>query len=177
MTWENLMAKSIFEYKHDKKQAQQHLELLSRSPVDKTKFIFGAYDESKTKKRKPFQCYGTLDEKWDILKEYNKKGYGIYVTVNQSKSTRRRKVDMVFPRAIWRELDEEPALNPTLEPSFVLQTSPGKSHEYFLIDEDDYEWDEDRWLEWDQAMPRVPKASPGTRASPCFRRMAKASRS
>ncbi len=67
------------------------------------------------------------------LLDLHARGAGIYVTVNQTDGAGRKKENITRIRAVWREADNPnlPAL--PIEPSLVVETSPGHCHEYFLV--------------------------------------------
>lgn len=55
------------------------------------------------------------------------------MTVNRTEGEGRRKADIKSVRAVFRELDYE-AFKPGLPPSVIVETSPGKSHEWYFVD-------------------------------------------
>ena len=70
------------------------------------------------------------------LPDLHARGAGIYATVNQTDGTGRKSQNITHVRAVWREADDPdlPAL--PIEPSMVIETSPGHRHEYFLVQND-----------------------------------------
>ena len=114
----------------DLDQAQCHLALLD--PEAET-FVFQTFDDSEKKDPALARVIsGPLENCAQLLIEMNRRGAGIFVTVNESINDRRRKTDIVTCRAIWREADK-PGLAPLpIQPHLTIETSPGKFHEYLL---------------------------------------------
>lgn len=116
----------------DLDMARRHLTLLDE---DAETFVFQIFDDSKRKDPSLARVlYGTLDEHAAELTRAQVRGAGVFVTVNRSRNGRRRKEDIGAYRSFWREADKPnlPAL--PIEPHFVIETSPGKYHEYILIE-------------------------------------------
>lgn len=70
------------------------------------------------------------------LIDYNQRGYGIYVTVNEIDSSGHRKAENVTRiRAVFEDNDTPHAVPVTypLQPSFEVESSPGKFHRYWLV--------------------------------------------
>lgn len=122
-------------------EAERHLKLLD--PNAKS-FVFQTFDDSKNKNPRlaritigPFEkCIGQLSE-------LNNRGAGVFVTVNKSKGNGRKKSDIICCRTVFREADMPNLPDLPITPHLIIETSPGKSHEYFLIDDSsDFEiWD------------------------------------
>lgn len=127
----------------DLDQARRHLQLLAPNTEQ---FVFQTFDDNKERKDKRLirVLSGPLVQHAAQLKKLNAQGAGVFVTVNRSKNGRRKKADIDGFRAIFREADEPglPAL--PLDPHIVIETSPGKQHEYLLLEhtEDGDTWDE-----------------------------------
>jgi hypothetical protein len=79
---------------------------------------------------------GTLADLTGWLIAKNRQGCGIFVTVNETDGKGRKMENIKRVRAVFRELDlpQEQARPVCLEPSIVVESSPGKFHEYFLCD-------------------------------------------
>lgn len=116
----------------DLDQARRHLTLLDE---DTLSFIFQTFDDAPLRRDKTLTrvICGTLDEHAAELADLNQKGAGIFVAVNRSKNARRRKIDITHVRAIFREADVSDLPPLPLVPHFIVETSPGKQHEYLLI--------------------------------------------
>ncbi len=99
-------------------------------------FLFQVIDNRPAEGRKA-EChtlYGTLDEHGPALAAFNRQGYGIYVTVNETRGSRRRKEDITRVRAVFREMDQADNWVPDIWPSLTVETSPGKKHDWFFVD-------------------------------------------
>lgn len=90
-----------------------------------------------------FNIRGTLSEASGTLKEYNDKGYGIFIAVNAFENEGRRTLDNVkYIRAHVIDLDDvltaqdgyTRAVNSSMPPHIGVQTSPGKYHLYWLVE-------------------------------------------
>jgi len=68
------------------------------------------------------------------LTQYNRKGYGIYLTVNETNGKGRTAKDVVRVRALFADLDGAP-INPVLDysPHLVVETSQDRYHAYWLV--------------------------------------------
>ena len=81
---------------------------------------------------------GTLTEVFDLLDDLNRSGYGIFVTINDTDGIDVKQANITQVRALFADFDGSPLSNLgriPLEPSFTVNTSPGKHHAYWLIDD------------------------------------------
>lgn len=78
---------------------------------------------------------GTLEEHWEQLAALNGRGAGIFVTVNKTDGKARSNGNMVRARAIFQEADHPNTPPPPIDPHIEVESSPGKFHRYWLIDE------------------------------------------
>lgn len=76
---------------------------------------------------------GTLAELWVKLVVKNKRGAGVFVTINKTDKKGRKAENIVGVRAVWQEDDGEGKQLP-LEPHIVVESSPGKFHRYLLCE-------------------------------------------
>jgi len=106
--------------------------------------IAGSPSESHTfqiisvNKGQPRILHGTLLELQSQLDELNRANNGIFVCVNQTNGRGRTAADIVRVRALFLDLDGapiEPVLAARLEPHIVVESSPGKWHVYYLVDD------------------------------------------
>lgn len=125
-------------------QAAKYLTMLD-SNADK--FLFACYDYRKIEKGK--QLYGSFDSAKKTLEKLNKSVFCVYVTVNETdNSGKRKKENIKRARAIWVEDDnrvEEPRTDWPLTPSLVVESSPNKYHYYWFTSTVKLD-------EWDQVM-------------------------
>jgi hypothetical protein len=117
----------------DVKVAQYYLKLLDSNAV---KFQFACI-----RKKDPIVLFcDAFDNVSARLTSLNQEGYGIYVTVNETNlSGRRKESDIVRIRTVFEEQDNpvlpnSPPVHYPLQPSFVVESSPGKFHRYWLVD-------------------------------------------
>jgi hypothetical protein len=115
------------------------LELLDPSTQE---FHFSALDDRREGKKgpAPWHEYGTLDSLLPKLQRRNEAGAGIFITVNRTDGNGRRASNVLFPRAVWADMDEG-VRNPEdwpLRPSLTVYTSirgaVHKGQHYWLID-------------------------------------------
>src|SRR5258708_5069171 len=111
----------------DVPQAARHIMRLTGAPngrhVDVT---FQTFDDNETLDHKPDKTlartiHGSLDERVAELNELHARGAGVFVTVNRTKGTRRRNVDVVESRAVWIEDDKGANLNPDIAPHLKIK--------------------------------------------------------
>lgn len=116
--------------------ARRHLLLLDEGEDN---FVFQTFDDNKDRKNNRLVnvLYGSLEQHEEKLIKLNKRGAGIFVTVNHSSNGGRKKADIDGCRAIFREADEPNLPELPLEPHIRIESSPGKHHEYLLIDRTD----------------------------------------
>jgi hypothetical protein len=84
------------------------------------------------------QFHGTLAEFRDKLTRWNSWGVGIFVTINQTNGKGRKAKNITKVRALLADLDGSP-LAPILkakpEPHMIIESSKGKYHAYWLVDD------------------------------------------
>jgi hypothetical protein len=67
------------------------------------------------------------------LRSQHQLGAGIYITVNETNGRSRQSKDIIRIRAVWQEDDDGYSGSFPLEPSIVVESSPGHFHRYWLI--------------------------------------------
>lgn len=115
--------------------AAQHLMLLDETAEAFTFQCFTDGEDAPDPDPLAKWRHGTLDDLADWLTAMNRKGAGIFVTVNETDGRGRSKDNIVRARALWQEADrgDEPSL--PVEPHIVIESSPGKHHRYILVDD------------------------------------------
>jgi hypothetical protein len=81
--------------------------------------------------------HGSLAEHWSVLAKLSSAGAGIYVTVNETDLDGRSREHVLQVRAYFGDLDGASLSNLTrmpLRPHFVVQSSPGRYHAYWMVD-------------------------------------------
>jgi len=120
--------------------AHQFIDLLSNGNI----CSFQTFEDKKTGKRGLNHILqGSLDKHLAKLSELNKRGAGIFVMVNQGNGLGRTKADVTSIRAVFLDLDGsplQPVLDDPLKPQIILETSPGKYHAYWLVEDFDLEF-------------------------------------
>jgi hypothetical protein len=97
-------------------------------------FIFQTFDDSPVKRTElTRQLFGTFEENKDELERLNELGAGIFVLVNESKSEKTTKDQIVGRVAHFADGDDGPIQNVDLEPTMVIQTANGE-HAYWILD-------------------------------------------
>jgi hypothetical protein len=89
----------------------------------------------------------------EVLRLYQR-GAGIYITVNQTDLTGRKSENIKRIRAIWQEDDEGHGGPFPLDPSLVVESSPGHFHRYWLV-ADDWPADEQGRADFAAVMERM----------------------
>ena len=114
------------------------LEFLHRLDPDATAFTFQTFDDDQDRKDPNLAgiLHGSLAEHWTTLVELNKKGAGVFFTVNETNFKGRKGDDIVRIRALWHEDDEGNEPDFPIDPHIVVESSPNKFHRYFLTDLD-----------------------------------------
>jgi uncharacterized protein DUF3987/primase-like protein/DNA primase RepB-like protein len=88
------------------------------------------------------------------LRQLNAEGAGVFVTVNETDELGRKKANIVRIRAVFQEDDDGFDGPFPLEPSIVVQTSPGRSHRYWLV-ADGWPADEQGCVDFRSVMERM----------------------
>jgi len=92
--------------------------------------------ESKGDKRLARILHGTLDECADKLSDFNRRGAGVFASLNQTDREGRERSNIKRVRAVFLDLDGEP-LDPVhrcrLKPHIVVESSPGRYHVYWRV--------------------------------------------
>jgi putative DNA primase/helicase len=117
----------------DLNEASRFLEALSGGDVATTRFVFQTFDDSPAKRRELARVlHSTLMDAWPTLAQLQLSGAGVFVTIALTSSGGRKKTDWLEARAVFREDDEGAAEALPLPPHVVVESSPGKRHEYLL---------------------------------------------
>jgi len=129
-------------------QAARHLAALSgstqritsdgRNICDLKAFTFQTFAdiEAGDGRRLVRVLHGSLNQHFDTLSALNVAGAGVYVTVNQTDGKGRKAENITQVRAQFVDLDGAPlapALEWSLKPRIVIETSPGRFHAYWPV--------------------------------------------
>jgi len=103
------------------------------------------WDEAKQKAVKRMDknlvrvLHGTLNEHKHALAAINKRGGGVFVTINETDLKGIKQENIVKIRAVWIDLDGAPLqpildLPEDLQPHIIIESSPNRWHAYWLVD-------------------------------------------
>jgi len=97
---------------------------------------FQTFDDKGINRSLIRQFHGTLTEHLNSLADLNKKGAGIFFTVNQTDLKGRTTQNVNKIRAVFIDLDGTSLPKEfELKPHYILETSPRKYHCYWLVDD------------------------------------------
>lgn len=99
-----------------------------------TDFTFQIFSDSNHISLKPKILDDTFDNLKGELASQNRKGAGVFVTVNETDGKGRKAENIVRIRAVWQDDDNGFEGELPLEPTLEVETSPGKFHRYWVID-------------------------------------------
>jgi len=118
----------------DKEEAKRFLSSLDHQASE---YTFQTFDDNADRRRSHLNqvLNGSIDTVWPKLVYLNQQGSGVFVTVNETDLKGRKKENIIRVRAVWFEDDSGDHLSPPSEPSFSVESSPGKYHHYFLLSE------------------------------------------
>ena len=102
-----------------------------------TRWTFQTFDDDDAKRDSLARIlHGTLDQHAARLTRLNDRGAGIFVTINETDGTGRKKDNIIRIRAVFADLDGAP-LDLVYEfgrqPHVIVETSPGRWHAYWLV--------------------------------------------
>ena len=119
----------------DLEEAQRFLDLLSPNA---TFWTFQTFDDhpSRRSARLVRLMHGNLDDCSQTLRRLNEQGAGVFVAVNRTDGTGRRRENITRVRAVTLDLDGA-SLNVIeqclLRPHWIIESSPGKYHVYWRV--------------------------------------------
>jgi hypothetical protein len=119
----------------DLREAERFLALLDPTA---SKHTFQCFDDTEAKDKSLARIvHGSLALCADRLIELNEAGAGVYVTVNRTNGRGRKADNIVAVRSLFVDLDGaplQPVLDHHIKPQIVVETSPGKYHVYWLVE-------------------------------------------
>lgn len=119
----------------DLRHSKQFLSILAEDE----EFTFQTFDDSKRKDPKLARVlHGDFDACLQELIKLNRQGAGIFVTINATNLKGRTAADIVRCRGVCIDLDGasvEPLMSAPITPHIVVESSPGKFHIYWLIED------------------------------------------
>ena len=123
---------SIINDKQSLQAAQHFLTLLDESAEKFTFQYFADCDKENNTDSGHF--YDSIENSFDKLVALNDKGYGVFVVVNKTDGKGRKIDNIVGVRTVFQELDDGIIKENPIEPNFIVESSLGKYHNYFLCD-------------------------------------------
>ena len=126
------------ELRPDLNEAERFLKLLDpNAEWFAFQFYWDPKDGSKPTKRerpKSLLVQNPLKLAAPTLAEYNRKRWGVAVTINPTDGVGRKLENVLYIRAIKADFDDNPPPdNWPIEPSIVVSTTPGRYHCYWLV--------------------------------------------
>jgi hypothetical protein len=115
-------------------EARRFLEILDPNA---NAFTYQSFDDDKQRRKQREHdelahiLHGSLDEVSPELAALNADGAGIFVTVNETDGNGRKAKNIKRRRAVWCEADDAADRSFPLEPSMIVENSPGHFHYYF----------------------------------------------
>ena len=106
--------------------------------IDADIFTFQTFDENATRKARTLAriLHGTIDQHFAQLEDLNRKGAGIFVTINRTDGKGRGHHNIIGVRAVFVDLDGShlgPVMSWALPPHIAVESSPGRYHAYWLV--------------------------------------------
>ncbi|MGA8165150.1 MAG: DUF3987 domain-containing protein [Waddliaceae bacterium] len=118
----------------DKTISQQFLTLIDE---DAEFFTFQTFDDGKRKNSRLSRIFhGSLDQHFDELSLLQKQGAGVFVVVNGTDGAGRKADNIKQVRAFFVDLDSgflEPILSAPVAPHILVESSSGKYHAYWVV--------------------------------------------
>ncbi len=104
----------------------QAVTFLTALDEDAATFCFQTFDDQKARKDASLTrvLNGTLEQHFAELADLNRRGAGIFVTVNVTDGKGRKLENMLRPRALFQEADRPNTPVPPLDPHIEVESSP-----------------------------------------------------
>jgi hypothetical protein len=136
----------------DEEQSRRFLGLLDPNADG---FTFQTFDDDRTRKNPALtRIIQSPPPARDELLNLNGQGAGVFVTVNETDGSGRKSENITRIRAVWQEDDDGFKGVFPLQPSMVVETSPGHFHRYWLL-ADDWPADEQGCADFKAVMERM----------------------
>ena len=122
----------------DRIMAERFLNMLDEN---EEQFTFAIFDDYKTHGKKPRkdrnltrELHGSLGKCWPEMCDLNQKGAGVFVCVQATNLTGRKKDNITRVRAIFQEADRPGVPQLPIIPHVEVESSPGRFHRYVFVD-------------------------------------------
>jgi RecA-family ATPase len=140
----------------DVDQAWRFLAMLDPEAGDFTFQTFDDRDVPEIEKKNGLAKVITTADLKPLLDKHND-GAGVYVTVNLTDGRGRKTENIKHVRAVWQEDDNGRGGPFPIEPSIVVESSPGRFHRYWLV-ADEWPVDEQGHADFDAVLNRMVKS-------------------
>jgi hypothetical protein len=118
---------------------QQAQSFLTALDEDSDAWSFQTFDDGPNKTSSlARQFHGSLERHATDLAVLNERGAGVFVSVNETNGKGRKKADITRIRALFVDLDGSPlgpVQNTANEPHIVVESSPGRYHAYWRVND------------------------------------------
>lgn len=130
LSHEGLLAASL---NPDFTEAARFLTMLDE---EAERFLFCTFDDVKGRADRALTqaFFGPLAQHQKALSDLNRRGAGVFVTINETAGPSRKRQDITRLRALWRDNDTGDPRQLPIEPNVTVETSPGRSQDLILID-------------------------------------------
>ena len=136
----------------DDEQSQSFLKVLDPNA---SCFTYQTFDDDRTRKNPALtRIIESPPTARDALTKLNEQGAGVFVTINETDGKGRKSENIQRVRAVWQEDDEGFDGAFPLQPSMVVETSPGHFHRYWPV-ADDWPADEQGRADFASVMERM----------------------
>jgi len=102
-------------------------------------FTFQTFDDTNKKEKTLSKIlHGDLNQHYATLSDRNARGAGVFIMVNEGNGAGRRKENVMRVRGVFVDLDGAPLaplIEAKLRPQITVESSPGRYHAYWLIDD------------------------------------------
>lgn len=120
----------------DYKEAERFLKIIStydsESQTDRPTFSFQTFDDSDEQRKILIETFhGEFENFKEQLHQLNKKGAGIFVTINKTDLKARKGENILWTRAYFIDSDNGSISNFSLQPNIVVSSVAGE-HAYWL---------------------------------------------
>ena len=121
--------------KLDMSEIQRFVELLAPGGATMT---IQTFDDSRERKDPSLAVirHGTLDGGLTELEKLQRRGAGIFVAVNETDGAGRKAENIRLVRAVYGDFDDGLPSHFPLQPSMIVESSPGKFQAYWLTADD-----------------------------------------
>lgn len=103
-----------------------------------SEMVFTAIPEAPGRRTtgRPITWRASFEDSHEKILDLQQNGYGIFVAIQRMSGSRRHSDDCIGIRTLAIDIDDpEVSYTHTLTPSFIVHSSPGKRHLYFLVDD------------------------------------------